>query len=156
MKNMKKSSHIISILKRKSEFSALAVYDEITLFKAAYLTPHLKNALDFIYYKDEILFFVAKHPAFCQEFNYTAKGIINALQSYPDKFPTLSKLKDAKAFVSRKYKKPLPSFCQDFAPKKPAQATFKEHAQGDFVNHCKDSKLSAIFERIREFIKNAN
>lgn len=134
----------------------LATYDEITLFKAVYLTPHLKNVLDFIYYKDEILFFVAKHPAFCQEFNYSAKGIIEALRSYPDKFPTLSKLKDAKAFVSRKYKKPLPSFCQDFAPKKPTQATFKEHAQGDFVNHCKDSELSAIFERIRETIKKAN
>lgn len=148
---MKSSRHIISLLKRQSEFLQLGIFAEINLFKSAFLTPHLNKQLSFIYFKNQTLFFVAKHPAFCQEFDYTRKGIIQTLRIHPDKFPNLSTLKDAKTFLSRNTQFSRPQETMLLHHQK--IQTFKERSEGEFTNYCTDPELYEIFEHIRTNIK---
>ncbi|WP_394996034.1 hypothetical protein [uncultured Helicobacter sp.] len=140
---MKDSKHIISFLKSQPEFAKLRLKDEINLFKAAYLTPYLREQILFIFVKNQTLFFAAKHPAFCQEFNYTRKHIIQTLRSYPQKFPTLSTLTEAKAYVPRHILEPKP------LPHTESKRYFSEHSRGEFANHCTSPRLYELFEKLR-------
>ncbi|WP_394954174.1 hypothetical protein [uncultured Helicobacter sp.] len=140
---MKDSKQIISFLKSQPEFSKLLLKDEINLFKAAYFTPYLQEQILFIFVKNQTLFFAAKHPAFCQEFNYTHKHIIQTLRQYPQKFPTLSTLKEAKAYVPRHILEPKTLLHTE------SKRYFSEHSKGEFVNHCHNPRLHELFEKLR-------
>ena len=140
---MKDSKHIISLLKAQPEFAKLLIKDEINLFKAAYLTPYLQEQILFIFVKNQTLFFSAKHPAFCQEFNYTREQIIQTLRQYPQKFPTLSKLSEAKAYIPRHILAPKP------IPTTEIKRYFSEHSKGIFINHSTNPEIHALFEKLR-------
>lgn len=146
---MKNSQHIISLLKLQKPYAQLLIKDEVNLFKAAFLTPALKERIAYIYCKDSTLFFAVTHPSLCQEINYIGKQLLQALKDNQQKFPKLSKIQSIKAYIPR-------SVTQKHArTQNKEKIPYNEYANGDFINHCKeDSVLFDMFERIRLTIKN--
>ena len=150
---MKNSQHIISLLKLQKSYAPLRIKDEINLFKAAYLTPALKERIAYIYHKERTIFFAVTHPSLCQEINYIGKQLLQSIKDNPQKFPTLCKMDSIKAYIPRNFthNQTHTSTHNQNATKIP----YNEYAKGDFINHCEqDCVLFDTFERIRLLIKN--
>ncbi len=147
---MKDSQTIISHLKRHPSLKTLeqeACFD--ILIKL--LPNSLSNFIKFIYTKNNILFFVLKHPSAKMEFNYKRNLIKDILKKIENFHPNCKciNLKEIKAFVSNK-KEPKIEITKD------ATFVYKERSKGSFKNETKNEELHELFEKIREEILKNN
>ena len=146
---MKDSKTIISHLKKHPSLKTLE-QEECFDMLITLLPNSLSDFIKFLYIKNDILFFVLKHPSAKMEFNYKRnliKDILKKIESFHPKCKCIN-LKEIKAFVSNK---------KELKPEifKNATIFYKERSLGDFTNKTKDEKLHEIFEKIRkEILKN--
>lgn len=62
----------------------------------------MRKYIAFAHKKEQILFIALKNPNLCAEFNaYTASTILNILQTHPSYFPTLSHIRQIKAYFPK-------------------------------------------------------
>ncbi len=111
------------------------------------LPPHLKNAILFMYIKNQTLFFVLNHPGMKMEFNYKhnlIKDLLNKIKEI-DKDCKDIEIKNIKSFVSNLIEPKKDSYISNIK--------YKERAKGDFEILAKDEKLKDIFKQIRDIIK---
>ena len=146
---MKDSKTIISHLKKHPSLKTLEQKECFDML-IKLLPNSLSDFIKFLYIKNDILFFVLKHPSAKMEFNYKRnliKDILKKIESFHPKCKCIN-LKEIKAFVSNK---------KEVEPEVLKNATifYKERSLGDFTNKTKDKKLHEIFEKIRkEILKN--
>ena len=146
---MKDSKTIISHLKKHPSLKTLEQKECFDML-IKLLPNSLSDFIKFLYIKNDILFFVLKHPSAKMEFNYKRnliKDILKKIESFHPKCKCIN-LKEIKAFVSNK---------KELKPEifKNATIFYKERSLGDFTNKTKDEKLHEIFEKIRkEILKN--
>ncbi|MCE3047569.1 hypothetical protein LW138_05670 [Helicobacter sp. faydin-H17] len=89
---------IISQLKSAHSWSKLKEFDEISKLINS-LTLEARKYIAFAHKKEQILLVALKNPNLCAEFNtYTAPILLNTLSSFKEHFPTLSSLKQIKAY----------------------------------------------------------
>jgi len=144
---MKDSKTIISHLKKNPSLKTLE-QEECFDMLIKLLPNSLSNFIKFIYTKNDILFFVLKHPSAKMEFNYKRnliKDILKKIESFHPNCKCIN-LKEIKAFVSNK-KEPK------IEPPKDATFVYKERSLGEFKNETKNEKLYELFEKIRKEIK---
>ena len=144
---MKDSKTIISHLKKNPSLKTLE-QEECFDILIKLLPNSLTNFIKFLYTKNDILFFVLKHPSAKMEFNYKRnliKDILKKIESFHPNCKCIN-LKEIKAFISNK-KEP------EIEPQKDATFVYKERSLGDFKNETKNEKLYEIFEKIRKEIK---
>jgi len=144
---MKDSKTIISHLKKTPSLKTLE-QEECFDILIKLLPNSLSNFIKFIYTKNDILFFVLKHPSAKMEFNYKRnliKDILKKIESFHPNCKCIN-LQEIKAFISNK-KEPK------IEPSKSTTFIYKERSLGDFKNETKNEKLYEIFEKIRKEIK---
>lgn len=138
---MKNISQIINLLKSQNEFAKLRSVEKFDRLNKI-LPPNISNGIEFMYTKNETLFFVLKHPLFKSECEYNRVTLKNLLTLMPEIGAT-----NIQFIVTNKIKKPT-----NLTP--PEQNSYKEISSAKFINFCKDEKLYDFFESIREKIKN--
>ncbi len=144
---MKDSNTIISHLKRQPYLKTLEQQECFDIL-IELLPNSITNSIKFIYKKNNILFFVLKHPSAKMEFNYKRnliKEILKRIETFHPKCKCIN-LKDIRAFVSNK---------KDIILEKSPKTTifYKERSSAEFKNIATDDKLHDIFEKIREEIR---
>jgi len=145
---MKDSKTIISHLKKHPSLKTLK-QEECFEILIKLLPSSLSNFIKFIYTKHDTLFFVLNHPSAKMEFNYKRnliKGLLKQIESFHPHCKCIN-LKEIKAFVSNKREKIEE---QEI----PTKIYYKERSKAQFLNTTKNSDLYALFEKIREEIKN--
>jgi len=147
---MKDSKTIISHLKKHPSLKTLE-QEECFDILIKLLPKSLSNFIKFIYTKHDTLFFVLNHPSAKMEFNYKRnliKGLLKQIESFHPNCKCIN-LKEIKAFVSNKRDKIAE---QEI----PTKIYYKERSKAQFLNTTNNSDLHALFEKIREEIKNNN
>ncbi len=145
---MKNSKKIIAHIVKKPYFHKIGekkcFAKLITL-----LPPQLQKAVMFTYVKNRTLFFVLNHPGMKMEFNYKITLIKSLLKKIKDIDENCKdvQITEVKAFVSNKITHaPPPEVITNF--------TYKERATGRFYNFATDARLKALFQQIKEDIRN--
>jgi len=138
-------SHIISKPQYK-KISQKRCFDKVVKL----LPPHLQSAVLFTYVKNQTLFFVLNHPGLKMEFHYKVnliKSLLKQIKSIDPLCKNMQDIKDIKAFVSNK-----PRIKTE--PKK--KLYYKELSSANFKILTKNKKLTTLFQKIKDTIKNAN
>jgi hypothetical protein len=113
------------------------------------LPPHFCNAIEFIYLKNQTLFFVLNHPGMKMEFNYKhnlIKNLLNKLK-YIDENCSEIEVIDIKSFVSNKVFKKSEEKIERF---------FKEKSTGEFKIESQNEELIKVFKNIQKEISKIN
>jgi len=146
---MKDSKSIISHLAKQpsfKKFEQMRCYERLL----ALLPQSFTSMIRFIYTKNGTLFFVLNHPCAKMEFNYKRNLIKSLLKEFILHFPecTCLHVNEVQAFVSNKHEEDVVLL------NAPSEIFYLEQAKGLFENTCEDPKLNALFETIKETIKN--
>lgn len=147
---MKDSKTIISHIKKHPNMEILK-QKECESKLLSLLPQSLSNSIKFIYTKHDTLFFVLNHAAAKMEFNYKRnliKGLLKQLKNFHPDCECIDK-KELRAFVTNAPASKL------YTPKN-SLIFYKERASGNFDNKIKDAKLHALFEKIKEEIRQQN
>lgn len=143
---MKDSYFIISHLKNSPRYKKIKTQECFESIKSI-LPKHLKNAILFMYTKNQTLFFVLNHPGFKMEFNYNLnliKGLLKEVKKHKScckELPT----ENIKVFVSNKIDK------KNQRPNN-SDIKYKERSNAEFENPAKNKSIAAAFEQIRKTI----
>lgn len=139
---MKDISQIISLIKSQRNFVKLNSsegFDKIL----KQLPPNISNGVDFLFVKNDILFFVLKHQIYKVECEYNRVTIKNLLT-------LVQEIKASRVEFIVTNKKP------QVIQKVQKLATYEEKSDGEFENYFEDIKMQEIFEKIRSQIKIIN
>lgn len=136
---MKDISQIISLIKSQKNFSKLNSFEGFDKILKQ-LPPNISSGVDFLFVKNDILFFVLKHQIYKVECEYNRASIKNLLTLIPQ-------IKASRVEFIVTNKKPM-TISQN---KK--ISTFEEKSFGEFENFFEDNKMREIFEQIRIQIK---
>lgn len=139
---MKPISNIIDNLIDKKEFRKLNVLKDFDTIKKS-ISKKFVDYLDFMYMKGSTLYFVFKHPAMKQEFEYQKNSIKKVIQILKQNFRIDIEVADVKCFVTNKIDKEELIHIEQ---------QYKELSIGEFQNYITDDKLSQILEDIRGYI----
>jgi len=137
---MKNISQIINLIKTKNEFTKLknsSSFDKLLNV----LPPNISNGIDFMYTKNNTLFFVLKHQVFKSECEYNRVTIKNLLTLIPE-----IKATELVFIVTNKPK---------LKPKEDeiVNQNYEERSNAMFENSSKTKEYYEIFEEIRSCIK---
>lgn len=154
--SMKNAKHIITSIFASPFYAKLGkifrTNSSLARLKAT-LPLHLQEHILSISYHPNAskLLFCFSHPSFASEFNrYKAKDIISCIKRYREDFSEISLQNlQVRGYVS----KDLLQQTQDFAlTKQDIVECYKEHSQGEFINHLQDKDLHQKVEQIRKLI----
>ena len=146
---MKNSTQILQSIQNIPQFSKLSKYNCIRKIQSLF-SPALQKMVKFAYFKNNILFFVLKHPGAKQEFDNNIQNIKSALNFVkPDECNEIS-ITDIRAFVTNKIVQKTILFTTS------AQRTYKERASGNIKITIKDEKLNSLAQSIQDIIKDKN
>ncbi|MDE5602689.1 MAG: hypothetical protein K2I71_02055, partial [Helicobacter sp.] len=98
------------------------------------LPKSLRDGVCFCYIKNQVLFFVLKHPCYKQEFDYKLTIIKQLLKQYQQKKQELLEVETIKSFVSN-------NAYQKSQQGKENLEVYGEIAKGDFENLAKDKEI---------------
>ena len=145
---MKNSQKIIAHIVKKPYFHKIGEKKCIERL-ISLLPPQLQKAVMFTYIRSGTLFFALNHPGLKMEFNYKITLIKSLLKKikYLDENCKEVEVTDVRAFVSNKIAPPPP-------PQIVTNFTYRERATGRFYNFATDPKLKALFQAIKEDIRN--
>ena len=145
---MKNSSQILSKLQHQPQFSKLAQFACLERIQSLF-PPHLTRLVDYGYFKNNIIYFVLKHPGAKQEFDIIIESIKTPLkQITPPECLNLD-FYDIRAYVLHK-----PSRVQSLI--RHSVPHYKERSEAKFTNTVTSEKLHALFEQIRTSIHDRN
>ncbi len=100
--------------------------------------------IQFLYTKNETLFFVLNHPCAKMEFNYKRnliKSLLNQIKTHCPECASFD-VKDIQCFLTNRTETEAIEIPD-------SSITYNEQAQGNFENHCDEENLRALFEEIR-------
>ena len=145
---MKDAKSIISHLVQQpsmKKYGQMRCYERLL----SLLPKSFTTLIRFVYTKNDTLFFVFAHPSGKMEFNYKRSLIKSLLSQILIHFPECECLhvKEIQCFVSNQVE------LEPLSPA-PLPVSYQERALGEFINTCSDPKLHALFESIKETVKN--
>jgi len=113
------------------------------------LPSHLINNINYMYLKNDTLYFVTKHQAINFELYQKLNDIKTMLRFIQNKMKkcTSVKIENIKAYTQYVKKKPQIQTYNDIK-------FYIQKPNGDFKNLAKNKKIYEAFEEIREIIKN--
>ncbi|MDR2635906.1 MAG: DUF721 domain-containing protein [Campylobacteraceae bacterium] len=115
----------------------------------ALLPPRYQSMVQFMYNRNDTLFFVLKHQGFKMEFDYKMtliKGILKKLVKQDESCKCID-AENITVFVTNKMPLDANEQKSDTVP------CYSEKSKGGFQNLAKDEKLKKAFESIREIIR---
>lgn len=146
---MKDAKSIISHLVKQpsmKKYGQMRCYERLL----SLLPKSFTTLIRFVYTKNDTLFFVFAHPSGKMEFNYKRSLIKSLLSQILIHFPECECLhvKEIQCFVSNQIE------LEPSLTTSPLPIGYQERALGEFLNTCSDPKLHALFESIKEIVKN--
>lgn len=145
---MKNSTQILSKLQHQPQFSKLAQFACLERIQSLF-PPHLSRLVDYGYVKNNILYFVLKHPGAKQEFDIIIESIKAPLKQLTPPECQKVTFHDIRAYVSHKPSM-TSSLVRHTTPK------YTERSKATFTNQVTSEKLHALFEQIRSSIHDRN
>lgn len=144
---MKNSKSILTFITKQPQFNSLTQHSCYQKFMAT-LPPRFKQAIAFIYIKDNTLFLALSHPGYKMELNYNKnlfKSLLVTVQKYA---PECAKYQADKVVVfNSKFHMPKDNDRADTVP------YYNELSSGEFSMEFDDDKIREKFEKSIELIK---
>lgn len=150
---MKKAQHIINSFLSDPFYALLSrkVRTRKSLEKLKSVLPlDMRNHLMLISYRAPKILFCFDHPSYAQEFNnYKKKDIMYCLSAYKDEFAEfLTPDVEVRAYVPSR----ILAHIKEKDEVAESTPSYKEHSNGEFVNHASDPLIHEQFEKIRGLI----
>ena len=154
--SIKNAKHIISSIFASPSYTKLGkifrTNSSLERLKATLPIAMQEHILNISYHPNKSkLLFCFSHPSFASEFNrYKAKDIISCIKRYSADFSEISlENLQVQGYVSND----ILQHIQDCKLKKQdIVECYKEHSQGEFINHLQDKDLHQKVEQIRRLI----
>ena len=160
MDSIKNAKHIISSIFSNPIYSKLGktfrTQKSLERLKAALPLAMQQNLVRISYHPHKILF-AFSHPSFANEFNrYKVKEIISCLKCYKDEFSEILPIEtlQVRGYVPKQYLLKDTQSDFDISATLAQESCYKEHSNGEFINHASDKDLHKCFEQIRTLITN--
>jgi len=141
---MKDITNIISHLKLNPNLKKLSSYECFNSLKSL-LPKHFRDAIIFMYKKNETIFFVFNHPAVHMEFNYKLNSISTVLSQLKKYKNICQEFQNVKAIVTNKR-----IFLESESLIE--EETYIEESNANFKNPYNDKEMYDILEKIRDNI----